>query len=55
LAVTVRLNVPVFPVVPEVGVTESQPELEVDTVNVAAAPPPETAMVCVGGFKPPTE
>ena len=55
LAVTVRLNVPVFGVVPEVGETESQPELEVDTVKFAAAPPPETATVCVGGFEPPTE
>jgi hypothetical protein len=49
------LNVPVFGVVPEVGETESQPKLEVDTENVAAAPPPETATVCVGGFEPPTE
>jgi hypothetical protein len=55
LAVTVRLNVPVFGVVPLVGVTESQPVLEVVTVKFAAPPPPETATVCVGGFEPPTE
>ena len=64
LAVTVMLNVPVFGVVPDnvpvlgVGLDAddncSQPELDGIAVNVAAAPPPETATVCVGGFKFPT-
>jgi hypothetical protein len=60
LAVTVRLYVPVFGVVHGVvavqfGETVSQPELEVDTEKVAAAPPPVTATVWFDGFEPPTE
>ena len=55
LAVTVILNVPVFGVVPEVADNCSQPELDGVAVNVAAAPPPETNTVCVGGFELPTK
>jgi len=65
LAVTVMLNVPLFAVVPDnepvLGVVLeasdncNQPVLDGVAVNVAAAPPAETATVCVGGFEPPTE
>src|ERR1017187_4177886 len=54
LAVTVMLNVPVFGVGLDNDDNCSQPELDGIAVNVAAAPPPETATVCVGGFKFPT-
>jgi hypothetical protein len=57
-AVTVRLKVPVLGVVhgeaeAQTGVTESQPELDVLTAKGAAAPPPVTLIVWVGGFEPP--
>jgi hypothetical protein len=50
---TVRLEVPVLGVVPEVGVTCSQPPvLEAVAVKAAAAPPPDTSMVEVGAVPP---
>jgi hypothetical protein len=55
LAVTVMSNVPVFGVVPAVADNCNQPELDGVALNVAAAPPPETCTVCVGGFELPTE